>query len=500
MNEAKRHCGVIPEIEPMRMYDYERACGTIREGKKETIYPEEFMIEKKYLGVLKDQGDVGACVACVMSSLAEVFELIEQTKDENLSDEEFEKLLGAYEFSEGWAYASLRDSNDTGYGMYPTVAINNWSKRGMVLKKFFDYLEEVPDILDVVKKFPELNKEAEPYKIQNYVTLSYADLEKRDSAIKDFLMTHGYGILAVSDRYFGESHCIMVVGWNDKTDCYKIKNSWGTYWGDKYGVKEIPKRFVNRVYGILDTEIIPPFKDVTKNDWFYKAVKNMFFAGLIQGVTDTEFAPLQQSTRGEVATIIERIINLTFERIELALKVGNEKHSIDVESIMQKITTIPNKDFPFVDVLSDNWYYNSIKHCYEWELVNGKTINEYKPEDAISRAEVAAICVRVCEFIIDKLKLALNCCGKKNVSLSTLTHAINSELPNYLDITEKDVDGNNNWYVDYVNKAYQFDIMKGTDTNMFEPNRNVNRAEIATILNRLVKYIDIKNNVLVEIF
>lgn len=497
MNEVNKQFGVMPEIEPMRMYDYEMACG----GKKvEKTYPEEFMIEKKYLGVLKDQGSVGACVACVMSSLAEVFELIEQTKGENLSDEEFEKLLGVYEFSEGWAYAALREPNNTEYGMYPTTAMNNWSKKGMVLKKSFNYLEEVPDILEVVKKFPELDKEAEPYKIQSYVTLGYALKEKRDLAIKEFLTTHGYGILAVSDRYFKESHCIMIVGWNDKTDCYKIKNSWGTYWGDEYGVKEIPKSAINRAYGILDTEIAPPFKDVTKNDWFYKAVKNMFFAGLMQGITDTEFAPLQDATRGEMATIIERIVKLTFERIELALKVGNEKHSVDMEKIMQKITDVSNKKFPFIDVAPNTWYYHSIKHCYEWGLINGKTTNEYNPEDAISRAETAAICVRVCNFIVSKLMLALDYCGKKNVPISVLTQVINSELPNYLDVTEKDSNGNENWYFDYVNKAYQFDIMKGTDTNVFEPNRNVNRAEIATILNRLVKYIDIKNNVLVEIF
>ena len=97
--------------------------------------------------------------------------------------------------------------------------------------------------------------------------------EKRDLAIKDFLMTHGYGILAVSDTYFREPHCIMIVGWNDKTDCYKIKNSWGKSWGDNYGVKEIPKNAINRAYGVLDTEVAPPFKDITKDDWFYKAVK-----------------------------------------------------------------------------------------------------------------------------------------------------------------------------------------------------------------------------------
>ena len=101
MSEVHKCGGVASEIEPIRMYDYEVVCGGAIEVQ--TNYPKEFMIEKKYLGVLKDQGNVGACVACVMSTLAEVFEFIEQTKDEKLSDEEIENLIGDYECSEGWA-------------------------------------------------------------------------------------------------------------------------------------------------------------------------------------------------------------------------------------------------------------------------------------------------------------------------------------------------------------------------------------------------------------
>lgn len=499
MSEVHKCGGVASEIEPIRMYDYEVVCGGAIEVQ--TNYPKEFMIEKKYLGVLKDQGNVGACVACVMSTLAEVFEFIEQTKDEKLSDEEIENLIGDYEFSEGWAYATLRNTDDTGYGMYPTIAMNNWLKRGMLPKKYFNYLEEVPKILEITKKFPELSKKAQPYKIQSYVTLNNTLLEKRDLIIKDFLITHNYGILAVSHTFFREPHCIMIVGWNDKTECYKVKNSWGNYWGDSYGVEEIPKNAINQVYGVLDTEIFPPFKDITKNDWFYKAVKNMFFAGLMQGVSDVEFAPLQEVTRGEMAVIIEPIIKLVFERIELALKVGSAKHSINIENILQKLTKKTEESFPFIDISPKNNCYYSVKHCYEWGIFKGQKTNEYKPHEAISRAEVAAICVRVCNFIIAKLKLVLEYCDKKNdLTSSILTQVVNSDFPKYLDVIEKDDDGGLNWYFDYINKAYQFDIMKGLDNNLFEPNRNINRAEVATVLNRLTKFLDIKNNILVEIF
>ena len=84
-----------------------------------------------------------------------------------------------------------------------------------------------------VKNFPELAEKANPYKIKSYFSLSYSDAEDKDLAIKDALTRYGVGLVGVSNKYFGGSHCIMVVGWNDKTDSYKIKNSWGDLWGDK---------------------------------------------------------------------------------------------------------------------------------------------------------------------------------------------------------------------------------------------------------------------------
>ena len=494
--------GALPEIEPMRTYDYEILCGA-SSNVSNSKYPKEFIIDKKRLGRLKDQGLISCCVGCVMSSITEVFNLIEQY-GENISDEQWKEItdtLGVnVEFSEGWAYGALREDY-YGEGMFTLNAIKNWNKKGIVPKKYFNLLEEMPDMHAAVKKFPELQEKAMPYKIKSYASLNYANTSKKDLAIKDALMKYGVGLVGVSNSYFGGSHCITVVGWNDKTDSYKIKNSWGKDWGDENGVGEIPKHHLDSVYLVLDEEFVLPFSDVKEEDWFKKDVQNMYFAGLIKGITNTEYAPLQEATRGEVATIIERIINLTFERIELSLKVANQKISINIEEIMQEIKNTSNYKMSFVDVQPDSWYFNSIKNMYEIGLIKGITDTEYQPEKNVTRAEIATLCVRTCDFIIDKLKIALKNCNKLTISQENkLIQLIHNELPQYKDVPETDENGSPIWYYNYINKAYQLGIMSGVDQNNFEPERNVNRAEIAAIVSRLAKYLDIKNNILVEIF
>ncbi len=49
-----------------------------------------------------------------------------------------------------------------------------------------------------------------------------------------------------------------------------------------------------------------PFNDVKPSDWFYDAVNSAYGKGLVNGVSDTEFGPDQNMTRGMLVTIIGR--------------------------------------------------------------------------------------------------------------------------------------------------------------------------------------------------
>ena len=49
-----------------------------------------------------------------------------------------------------------------------------------------------------------------------------------------------------------------------------------------------------------------PFVDVSVNAWYYESVKAAYEAGLMNGVTDTEFAPNATLTRAMIWTILAR--------------------------------------------------------------------------------------------------------------------------------------------------------------------------------------------------
>ena len=49
------------------------------------------------------------------------------------------------------------------------------------------------------------------------------------------------------------------------------------------------------------------FGDVPENKWFYSAVKTVYEAGIMNGVTENEFRPNVPMTRGQFVTIIARV-------------------------------------------------------------------------------------------------------------------------------------------------------------------------------------------------
>lgn len=273
-------------VSHIRDYNYEVVCGT-----SDADFPEEYEIPRENTGTLKDQGSVGACVAEVIAQIAENW-YSKQTNEPS-------------EMSEGFIYGAFRKDNWKSEGMLVSAALDFWREIGTLPKDYFNILEEMPEIQKILTKFPEFYEIASKYKILGYVTFGGFN-EKRDKEIKAALMNYNYGLVAVSDDYFrGGGHCIQLTGWNDKTGKYKFKNSWGDSYGDN-GFSEIPKNEVNKVYLPLFEEITLPFTDVKETDWYYNDVKQMYFAGLMKGTSETTFEPDRPLTRAEAAALFNR--------------------------------------------------------------------------------------------------------------------------------------------------------------------------------------------------
>lgn len=475
MEEQRFGTGLNEEVEPLRIYDYETVFGSQSEWDT-SQFPEYYQIPKERIGIIKNQGNVGACVACVLSSLAEVFEKIEAERDgRTLSEEDIE-------FSEGWAYGALRSETNKGWGMSIINALEYWRKLGMLPKKYFNFLEEMPKMRTRVDAFPELYDKAKPYTIKSYAKISYALKEKRDFLVKDALYNRKYGLVAASYDAFTEPHCIMLIGWNDKTNRYIYKNSWGKKWSLD-GISEISKDSINEIYVVTDEEIVLPFTDVSIDDWNYGDIKNVYCSNLMKGVSEVEFKPKDNITRAESATLLGRLVDLTndsLNNIVKILKIQNNKSDSYYVSSKYLIQKVCEGKMPFTDVAEEAWYYNDVKLAYEYGLINGKTDRIFDPNANITRAEMATLITRICEEFLKKLNYIL-----KRTNKSIITEA--NEDINFVDVSKND------WFYSAVKTIYNLGIMTGKENNCFDPTGFTTRGETAAIINRLSKYIDNRN-------
>ena len=288
--------GLKIEGKPLRLFDYEKVCGEV--GNE---FPKKFSLAGRV--TVKNQENTSACLACTLASVAE--------------------YIWGKEMSEGFNYGMFREERDKNPGLYFTKALNRAMKIGFVPFDDFGILQEMPDIRDLVKKFPELLEIGQKHRISGYADLYSSNKTKRDNAIKDALTKGNIGLVAASYNYFNEGHAIMLTGWDDEQDAYEFQNSWGEEFGDK-GIAYIPKDEIDEACAIFVDEIELPFEDVPKDSWYYKPIKNMYMSGLINGTTEKTFEPDRPITRAEVAAIVDRLCAAEEENNGRIFKVINE--------------------------------------------------------------------------------------------------------------------------------------------------------------------------------
>lgn len=230
------------------------------------------------------------------------------------------EILWGKRFSAGWFIGQSETEHQKGNGRYLIKVLDAMCNIGAVPLNEFGVLEELPDVFAAVKDHPTLLNIAGGYKADGYCNLLYASREKRDRCIKDAISRYNnpdtrVAVLATSNSYFGENHCICLVDWNDETDCYIYQNSQGKGFG-KNGRGEIPKNKIDAVYAVFANVKRLPFKDVDPAGWSYNDLKIAYDTGIIRGKTETEFAPGDFITREEVGAIVGRILRGRTERDE----------------------------------------------------------------------------------------------------------------------------------------------------------------------------------------
>lgn len=158
-------------------------------------------------------------------------------------------------------------------------------------------MPEMQEILKTHKSIAKLDGIAEKYRIKGYV----AFLGKKYDEMKEALYVHDVPLLAISRNYFGGSHAVIIIGYTESG--FIIQNSWGEKWGNK-GRREVPFDAIDYAYLFIDEVFELNFKDVKETDWFYKAVKDCVFGGLMKGRSEDVFDPGAPLTRAEAAQLM----------------------------------------------------------------------------------------------------------------------------------------------------------------------------------------------------
>lgn len=193
------------------------------------------------------------------------------------------------------------------------------------------------------------------------------------------------------------------------------------------------------VYDLLgvEPEADMPFTDVQPGAWYYDYVDYVYQNGLMNGVSDTSFAPDGNMTRSMLATVIYRAAG---------------SHDLPDE-------------MPFTDVPADSWYNDAVNWAYINKIVNGTSSTTFSPDAQITREQIVTMFYRYAQ----------------NWQCDT---GIRADLSGY-----NDAGTINDYAKDAFRWAVEAGIINGTTDTTLSPKDNATRAQCAAIMQRFNQYI-----------
>lgn len=108
------------------------------------------------------------------------------------------------------------------------------------------------------------------------------------------------------------------------------------------------------------------FRDLDPNAWYHESIDFVLNAGLMNGMSATEFSPNGKLTRGQMVTILYRMAG----------------------------SPAADKDAPFTDVKAGRYYTQAIRWAWAEGIANGITPTRFAPEEPITREQMVTFLAR----------------------------------------------------------------------------------------------------------
>jgi len=181
------------------------------------------------------------------------------------------------------------------------------------------------------------------------------------------------------------------------------------------------------------------FKDMTHH-WAQDTVTNMGSRLVVEGTGNSMFSPDRDITRAEFAAIVVRGLGLRLE----------------------------HGDSEFTDVQATAWFSDAVQTAYAHGFIQGFEDGTFRPHDKITREQAMSI-------IANAMKLIE--WDEQYEGLST----------DAMLLTFDDAEDIASWAVSNIAITVQAGIVSGRSSNELAPQEFMTRAEVATIIERLLK-------------
>jgi hypothetical protein len=238
------------------------------------------------------------------------------------------------------------------------------------------------------------------------------------------------GPVYISLPYDGDSDYPSVFRYNEETEEYDLIG--GIYDEDAGVVRFAVNSFSQYMVGEAEALEFTDIDEITWGQEYKDTVNNMSARGYIQG-RGAEFDPFTEVTRAEFAAMLVRLLGMS---------------GLQGEDI-------------FDDVDAGDWFYEEVAAAYNAGLIEGVSETEFKPNDNITREEMAVMAARM-------LKLKYYLGSKAGATNFTDEEIISS------------------WAMEGVAVVEELGIVEGRTSGEFDPKGLTTRLEAVIVMERLL--------------